>query len=248
MMSTKVITTFSIDGYELYGKRMVSTWIQYWPKDFELIVYTEGFTLEEKDPRITEIDINQACPSLQIFKDNSLKLIESKNKKTESRVKKAIRWAHKVYAISHALNYKCDYLMFLDGDTYTLNYVPSTIAADLVNDKLFAVHFETIQRMTHFETGLLSVNMRHFQINILRNELQKGYDNLEIHSLPKPWDGFWFAYLYEKFNLDVRNLAIKHYGVFANPLVKNILAHAAGKDKFRNSSIEYDKYSGRKKT
>ena len=244
-MSTKIITTFSIDGYELYGKKMVNTWLQYWPRDFELIVYTEGFSLEEKSSRITEIDINVACPTLQNFKDRSKVVFKGSDKKIKRHVDKAIRWSHKVYAISHALNYDCNYLIFLDGDTYTKNAVSPTIAADLVKDHLFAVHFETIKGETHFETGLISFNLKHPQLPILKEELQKGYDNFKIYDLPKAWDGFWFAHLQTKFNLDVLNLG--GHGVFSNPLIKNILAHDVGKEKFQNSSIEYDKYSGRKK-
>ena len=246
-MITKVITTFSIDGYELYGQRMVNTWLQYWPSDIQLTVYTEGFNLVEKDPRLKEIDINEACPELKIFKERSQSFIDPKNKKTKSRVAKAIRWSHKIYAMSHALSQSCDYLMFFDGDTYSKAPVPSNIAQQLVQDHLFAVHFEVLQGMSHFETGLISFNMRHKQMPLFRSELQKGYDNLEIHRLPKPWDGFWLAFLTMKYNLDVLDLAKNTSGVFSNPLVRSILAHDAGKDKFRNSSIEYDKYSGRKK-
>lgn len=246
-MSTKVITTFSIDGYELYGKRMVNTWLQYWPSNFELTVYTEGFNLLEKDSKLKEIDINDACPTLKIFKEKSLDFIDPKNKKTKSRIAKAIRWSHKIYAMSHALNQKCDYLIFLDGDTFSKDYIPTDFAERLVQNHLFAVHFEFLQRMLHFETGLICFNTKHQQMPLFRSELQKGYDSLDIHKLPKPWDGFYIAYLATKYNLDVLNLAQRNSGVFSNPLVRPFLTHEAGKAKFHKSSIEYDKYSGRKK-
>lgn len=246
-MTSRVITTFSIDGYELYGKKMVNTWLKFWPKDISLTVYTEGFKLEEKDPRLFEIDINEACPSLQVFKDKSLKLIDPNNKKSKTRISKAIRWSHKVYAMAHALNHRTtDYLIFLDGDTYSFNSVPSNLAENLAKDHLFAVHFESLPAGLHFETGLVSFNMKHNQMLMFKDQLQRGYDNLDIHSLQKSWDGYWIAHLYQKFRLDVLNLAQQGRGVFSNPLVRGILAHDAGQDKFRNSSIEYDKYSGRK--
>jgi len=241
----KVITTFSIDGYELYGKRMIDTWLRYWPNNAELIVYTEGYRLKEKDSRLTEIDIDDSCPNLKIFKEKSYNIIVS-NKKEKRHIDKAIRWSHKIYAISHALNTSQDYLLFLDGDTYTTNPIKISLSQDLVKDHLFAVHFEIIKDTLHFETGLISFNLKHKQISLLREELQKGYDNLNIYKLPKPWDGFWFAHLYKQFNLDVLNLGTGP--VFSNPLIKGNLVHDVGKQKFQNSSIEYDKYSGRKKT
>lgn len=240
----KVITTFSIDGYELYGKKMVNTWLRYWPSNYELIVYTEGYNLTEKDPRLIEIDLNKACPNLQAFKDRSKIMFKGADKKVKRHVDKAIRWSHKVYAISHALNCNCNYLIFLDGDTYSNQPIPPNFAQSLVKDHLFAVHFEQLKNGLHFETGLISFNLNHNQMPLLREELQKGYDDFKIYDLPKAWDGFWFAYLYKNFNLDVLNLG---NGVFSNPLVKDKLFHNVGKDKFHNTSIEYDKYSGRKK-
>lgn len=242
----KVVTTFNRDGYELYGKNMINSWLKFWPADAELIVYTEDFSLEEKDSRLIERDLNICCPNLKIFKEASKVFINENDPKSRRKVDKAIRWSHKVYAISDALNLDTHYLMFLDGDTTTKNIVPNTLARDLVSDHLFAVHFETIKGMTHFETGLIAFNMRHFQIPTLKKELQAGYDNLEIHRLEKPWDGFWFAHLYKKFKLDVRNLS--NGGVFSNPLVKNLLHHDVGKAKFQRQGDTYDKYSGRKKS
>jgi hypothetical protein len=241
-MVTKVITTFSIDGYELYGKKMVNAWLEHWPSNFELIVYTEDFNLEEKNPRLKEIDLNDACPTLKEFKEKS-KLLYDDNKKTKRRIDKAIRWSHKVYAISHALAHSNDYLIFLDGDTCTRKSVPPDFASSLVKNHLFAVHFEKLIHGLHFETGLIVFNLNHPQIHILKEELQKGYDNFKIYNLPKAWDSFWFVHLYKTFNLDVLNLG---YGVFTNPLVKERIIHNVGKEKFNNSSIKYDKYSGRK--
>ena len=68
---TTVVTTFSKDGYELYGHRMIETWLQYWPKDFKLQVYTEGYTLIESDPRLSAIDLETVCPDIISFKKNS---------------------------------------------------------------------------------------------------------------------------------------------------------------------------------
>ena len=240
----KVITTFSIDGYELYGKRMVNTWLRYWPSTSRLVVYTEDFNLKEKDPRLIELDLNQSCPNLQLFKDKSNQ-IQVTDRKQKRHIDKAIRWSHKVYAISHALNNTSDYLIFLDGDTYTSKPVKDNLAQSLVQNHLFAVHFEHIKDQLHFETGLLSFNLNHKQMPLLIQELQKGYDNFDIYKLPKAWDGFWFAHLYKMFNLDVLNLGTG--SVFSNSLVKGTLHHSVGKKKFNNSSIEYDKYSGRKK-
>ena len=42
MGSVAVVTSFSPDGYELYGRRMVETFEKFWPADIKLYVYYEG--------------------------------------------------------------------------------------------------------------------------------------------------------------------------------------------------------------
>lgn len=248
-MTTDVITTFSVDGYELYGHRMIETWLKFWPADYNLIVYTEGYNLTEKDPRLIEIDINTACPDLAVFKENSRALItDPANKKLVNRVSKTIKWCHKVYAMQHALeNCQYDHLIFLDGDTYTKKLVSSSLASNLVSTHLFAVHFEILKHGLHFETGLISFNNRHSQIRLLKSEMLTDYNNLNIYNHEKTWDGYWFAYLYKKFNLDVFDLSGgKRTGVFTNSLVNGILVHEAGNDKYKKSGHNYNRYSGRK--
>jgi hypothetical protein len=246
-MTTVVITTFSVDGYELYGHRMIETWLKYWPSDTSLLVYTEGYDLVEVDPRLSSIDINHACPDLEKFKTNSKQLIKNPaDKKFVNRVAKTIKWCHKVFAMHHALNnVPCDYLVFLDGDTYSKNPIPNTIAEQLVESHLFAVHFEKLQHGLHFETGLISFNLKHLQMTVLKDELISDYINLKIYEHKKTWDGFWFAYLYKKNNFDVLDLSGGRFtGVFTNKLIKNLLVHEAGNDKYIGKN--FDRYSGRK--
>lgn len=246
---TTVIATFSIDGYELYGKRMIDTWLKYWPSNYNLIIYTEGYELDEKSDRITEIDIHEACSTLSNFKEQSKKLItDPTDKKLVNRVSKTIKWCHKVYAMKHALdNCHTKYMIFLDGDTYTKKSVIPDLAEQLTNNHLFSVHFEKLKHGLHFETGLISFNLNHNQMPLLKKELLTDYDNLNIYNHEKTWDGFWFAHLYNKFNLDVLDLSGgKMTGVFTNPLIRGTLVHEAGNDKYKNSGHNYNRYSGRK--
>lgn len=238
---TTVVTTFSKDGYDLYGHNMIETWIKYWPSSYRLVVYTENYSIDEKDPRITEINLLEVCPKLIEFKVKSRLMTDQK----KSRIDKTIKWCHKVYAIQHALSLDEDYLIFLDGDTYTKNNVPKDLSKNLVEDYLFAVHFERLKDGLHFETGLICFNLNHDKISWIKNILTDAYDTLEIYKMKKTWDGFWFAYLYSKYNLPVRNLSDKCVGVFCNPLIKNILVHDVGTGKYRNAG--YDKFTGRKK-
>ena len=243
---TTCITTFSKDGYELYGHTMITTWLQFWPPSFKLIVYTEGYTLAEKDERIIELNINESCPNLVTFKDKSNnKLLETSDKKEKRRIQKTIKWCHKVYAIDHALKtINDDYIIFLDGDTYTIDAFADTLPATLVNDKLFAVHFEKLKDGLHFETGLIVFNKSHRQMEILKEFLTSGYDSLNIYNENKTWDGYWFARLYRDFKLDLIDLSLEGRGVFGNKHIRNILRHDIGSKKY--NSAGYNHFTGRK--
>jgi hypothetical protein len=238
---TMVITTFSKDGYDLYGHKMISTWIKFWPTNYKLIVYSENFSIEEKDPRVSEVNLLEVCPRLIEFKKRSHQLTDQK----KSRIDKTIKWCHKIYAIQHALAFDDDYLIFLDGDTYTRNKVEADLSKNLVENYLFSVHFERLKDGLHFETGLVCFNLTHTKISWLKDILTSAYDSLEIYKMKKTWDGYWTAHLYQKYDLPVKNLSENCSGVFCNPLVKNLLVHDVGTKKYSHAG--YDKFTGRKK-
>jgi len=243
---TQVITTFSRDGFDLYGRRMVNSWLQYWPANYGLTVYTEGFSLPD-NARIQQIELTGAAPGLTEFKSRSQELIQAQpdNKKYHRRVQKTVKWCHKVYAMSHALhNATTGHVIFLDGDTYSKAAVPESLARDLVGTHLFAVHFEKLKHGLHFETGLVVFNTRHQQMPAFVNEITRDYDNLNIYNHNKTWDSYWFAHLYHTMNLDVRDLTERGQGVFGNRLVKNCLAHEVGTEKYARAG--YNKFTGTK--
>lgn len=245
-MSTLVITTFSEDGYHLYGKRMIDTWCRYWPADYTLRLYVEH-NLVVDDPRVEIVNLHDASKALVDFKTRYYEQAKNtKDKKKRNKILKTIKWCHKVYAIEHALNSDHDHLIFLDADTYTRTKVPSGQLETLVGPNLFAVHFEHLQGMPHYETGLIIFNKKHNQIQDLKENLTIAYNTGEIFQLPKSWDGFWFAELHARRKYSVLDLAGgRRTGVFTNPKVRDILVHEAGKRKYQGTN--YNKYTGKAK-
>jgi hypothetical protein len=248
-MHTLVITTFSRDGYELYGQRLIETWIKYWPKEgYRLRIYVEHeFSVD--DDRVELVMLNEVSESLIKFKNKCTHDLEAiadvkANKKSRNRILKTVKWCHKVYAMQHALNNnQHEHVIFLDGDTYTKDHVTRGALEALSNDCLFSVHFETLYSMRHYETGLIIFNCAHTQIADLKSHITDAYDTGEIFKLPKSWDGFWFALLAERRSYQVTDLAGGHFsGVFTNPTVKSILVHEAGNDKYEGKG--FNTFSG----
>lgn len=244
---TIVITTFSKDGYDLYGRKMIKSWIQYWPQNYQLLVYVENYLIDEIDERVKTIEISDACPNLSEFKKSSQRLLDTLTEKRDiSRIQKTIKWSHKVFVIDHALkNFSANHFIFLDGDTYTASRISASFAEDLVKNHLLAVHFETLKDGLHFETGLIVFNNKHEQIKKFKNLYVTGYENLEIYNLKKTWDGFWLAKLYKENNLDILDLSKgKLSSVFGNPLIYKKIIHDVGTKKYRIAG--YNKFTGRK--
>ena len=248
-MTTLVITTFSQDGYELYGRRLIETWIKYWPQEgYRLRIYVEHeFTVD--DSRVELIMLNEASESLVKFKNKCKHDLEAMddvkaNKKTRNKILKTVKWCHKVYAMQHALNdNQYGHVIFLDGDTYTKDYVIKGSLETLAANCLFSVHFETLYSMRHYETGLIIFNCAHEQMADLRINITQAYDTGEIFKLPKSWDGFWIAILAERRRYTVIDLAGGRFGgVFTNPTVKRIMVHEAGNDKYEGK--DYNTFSG----
>lgn len=242
---TPVIVTFSQDGYELYGKKMIETWLEFWPREYyRLIVYTEDFKIV--DERVEQRDIHQCCPELVKFKQISNEMIKkSICGKEIKKIQKTVKWSHKVFAIDHALkNCSDDHLIYLDGDTYTIDHVPPNLAIDLCGDNLFAVHFEKLKFGLHFETGLIIFNLKHPRMEDFLDVYVDGYVDLSIYDLIKTWDSVWLAYLYEEYEFPVKDLGNKTNRVFNNPTIKKILIHDVGPDKYENAG--FNRYTGRK--
>lgn len=244
---TTVVTTFSLDGYELYGKKMVDTWLEYWPNHYKLKVYVEDFQIEPND-RIEQLNLNKVCPDLLSFKKYSKKLLNKfeGDDKQEKRIKKTVKWSHKVFAIDHALrNSNTDYIIYLDGDTYSFDVAPADLGTTLCDDDLIAVHFEQLIHGLHFETGLIIFNRKHERFQEFLDVYVTGYKDFEIYNMAKTWDSYWLVHLYKKYEFPIKNLGNKSTRVFNNPIVKNFLKHDVGPEKYINAN--YDRYTGRKK-
>jgi hypothetical protein len=244
---TTVVTTFSKDGYDLYGHKMISSWIKYWPKNYKLIVYVEDFEISESDSRVEVRNLNTVCTDLQTFKKESgLMASAVTDKKALARIQKTVKWSHKVFAINHSLeNCKDGYLIFLDGDTYTTTTIETNLAEKLVENHFIAVHFETLSEGLHFETGLLVFNLQHPQLTTFTQIYTDGYKTLKIYDQKKTWDTYWLVKLYKDYSLDIKDLSKnKKSSVFGNPLIYNKIIHDVGTEKY--SKAGYNKFTGKK--
>ncbi len=94
-MTFAVVTTFSPEGYEVYGRRFIDTFVKYWPSDVLLHVFYEG----EKPA-----DASNAVQwhALYLDKDRAKFMAEHKDEKPGDYRKCPVRFSHKVFAVTRA--------------------------------------------------------------------------------------------------------------------------------------------------
>lgn len=205
-MSISVITTFHKAGYEQYGKRMIKSFLEKWPKEVKLFVYAEDCEVEESAENLIVRDLHQASPELVKFKetwknvpkangDVSKDPVRSKRRDSGKGFKwDAIRFAHKVYAIFACVK-ECgtDRLMWMDADTYC--HSPITLEQ---LEKLCPTEKDIcfLGRKGKFsECGLYSMTIHNKQTQRFLREFQRVYDEAEnngIFSMAEWHDSFVF--------------------------------------------------------
>ena len=199
-----VVTTFNADGYNRYGQRMIETFLQNWPQEVELIVYTEDCTVRESAPNLVLRDL-AILSDLNVFKqkwqnvskangDISSDPVRSLRKDAGKGFKwNAIKFAHKTYSIFHcAQTVNTDILIWMDADTVCHSKIT---LKDL--DRLCQSQYELCflgRRKKFSECGLYSMKLGTKGIKRFLREFQRMYDDAEngIFLLDEWHDSFVF--------------------------------------------------------
>lgn len=224
-MKYTVCTTFNQDGYNLYGRKMIQTFLKTWPKDIVLRVYTENCSVAESGPNLQIIDLAAASPELVAFK-NKWKDVPKANGNigpgSESKAYKwqAVRFSHKVYAIFHAAK-TCgtEWLIWMDGDMVC----HTSISTDKIhnffpNDKdlCFA------GRSNKFtECGLYGMHLSQPVIQQFLQEFQRMYDDADngIFTLSEWHDSYVFDVVRSRYPLRELNWSANLINGEGHPLI-----------------------------
>lgn len=204
-MSISVITTFHKQGYDLYGKRMIETFLENWPKTVNLYVYAEDCEVKESAPNLIIKDLHKESPELVAFKnkwknvpkangDVSKDPIRSKRKDSGKGFKwNAIRFAHKVYAIfACAKECNTDWLMWMDADTICHSPISDKNLRRMLPEKQELCFLG--RKGKYSECGLYAMHLTSPSTQQFLKEFQQMYDNADngIFKLAEWHDSFVF--------------------------------------------------------
>lgn len=243
MKNVKVITTFGKIGKELYGNQFIETFRKYWPIDIKLTVYYEDWVPDVLDPRIEYIDIDQALPEVDDFRDYCQSKISKLTDKKSKRINwynKAIRWSFKSLVMFNELKRKeSKYIIWLDGDVSTLQSPKENLAEILLKQCAFASQLEFIKGANHCESGIVVFDTEHPDCERIVEHLRNGYIDNQILTLEKPWDGFWLALMIKQ-GISFNNMNLERSGsgkTFTNKHIYKTLVHNVGNRKLKDNNL-----------
>lgn len=211
-MNITVITTFHQEGYDLYGKRMIETFLKNWPQEVKLYVYAENCNVTETAPNLIVKDLHQSSPELVKFKetwkdvpkangDVSADPVRSRRKDSGKGFKwHAIRFAHKVYSIfSCAKETDADILVWMDADTICHSPISIKSLEKMISSKKDLCYLG--RKGKYSECGLYSMNLKSSQTWEFLKEFQRVYDEAEsgIFLMDEWHDSFVFDEVRKKF-------------------------------------------------
>jgi len=160
MRTFAAVTTMNRAYYDSIGRGMLETFVEHWPLDFPLYVYTEGFDLPIQAANIHTLDLYQEVGTrLQAYLDWRGK------HHTRKFAYKAYAWIRATETLTE------DVLMYLDADTETKKTIPRSFLESLIpEDTLLAYMYARAtgvdqngqaQAFDNAETCIYSFNQRH---------------------------------------------------------------------------------------
>ena len=181
-MSYTIISGMSLDYYNNIGQAMVESWLRYWPKEYTLKIYTED-TLPINNNRIQIININNIDPMYTEFQNAKFKL--------ETRSK---RFAKKAWPIMKNLDNNNGYLIWVDADVITEDYITQEYLDSLLPGDCFSCHIGVPQGQYYsVETGFFIINKSNkFKYEFL-DKYKYIYYNRDFSDMHKPFDGDAFG-------------------------------------------------------
>lgn len=207
-MKISVVTTFNQSGYELYGKRMIDSFLTNWPSSVQLYVFAENIAIPVSAENLNVLDLHTAAPDLVKFK-NTWKNVPHANgdvknhpvgRGQQDNIKlfkwDAVRFSNKVYAV-HACSeiVNSDWLLWMDADMVCHSKINLEQLETLLPHTADICFLGRGQNYT--ECGLYALNLKSPATVRFLSEFKRQYDQAQtgIFTLAEWHDSFVFDHV-----------------------------------------------------
>jgi hypothetical protein len=178
MSNIAVITTFPNEMFDVYAKKMLESFVQYWPKDVPLIVQLDNNDINQSLAPILRKDCDIVMVGRKV--DHQDFIDRNKDKEDPQNYRKQpVRFCHKVFAIQNALDLvekaKSDgvkdlprYLIWLDADVHTTKPVSHDELKECLPKEGDAVAYLGRKDWPHSECGWLAFDLENGGADIIK--------------------------------------------------------------------------------
>ena len=277
-MKIKVVTSYKPGTWNQFAKRAVLSVLKHWPDSVDICVYHESQTEDiVKEPRLSFIDLHEVQPELVKFKERhkndpvangelqeipggvrrpaELKTKGGKDALKGSFLWNAVRFANKVFCVSHAIktSSEYEYVVWLDADTYTFRDIPLVFLKNILPQDTMLTYLgrenPKLQDGGKYpECGFVGYNLQHTEIQNYNNDWEKLYISDEMFKLLEWTDCSTLWHLSKKYQKDkgvkVNDIGywkgVKGHHVFINSELGLYMDHFKGKRKQNLSSLRKD--------
>lgn len=256
-MNFSVVTTFHYKGYELYGRRMIESFLAHWPASVQLYVFVEDFLLPFWAKNLHVLNLHDTCPDLVRFKsvwktvpyangDISAHPVHQHRKDQDKKFKwDAVRFSNKVYAVHRCAEISdSDVLIWMDGDMVCHSPISLEQLENLIPVSADICFLGRGQNYT--ECGLYSLNLKSSVTRKFLNEFKRYYDSAEtgIFTLTEWHDSFVFDHVRRLYKLQEHDWSSNIKTYTGHPLINSAwgayLDHLKGDRKLTGKSLKKD--------
>lgn len=200
-----VCTTFNKKGYDVYGKRMIESFLANWPSTVELHVYAEDCQVTETADNLFVYNSHSVNEALVKFKTtwknvpkangdiSSVPRLASRKDSHKPFKWDAVRFSNKVYSIFKcAKDIDADALLWMDADMFCHSPITFEKLEQLCPETIELAFLGRERKFT--ECGLYYMNLTSENTRAFLTKFQEFYDNAEtgIFTLEEWHDSFVF--------------------------------------------------------
>lgn len=232
-----VVTSFSPQGYDLYGRRFIETFLRFWPQHVPLLVYYEG--AENCPAKCEGVDLLETEPCRSFLARHGDNEFVKGRKQYPGRFWKhalrdynfrfdAYKFARKIFAISHAARRAQGKLFWIDADVVTRNRVPATLMDVLLPDDIALCYLP--RPGYHSECGFVGYNLEVKPTRALIAAFEKLYAWDEFLGFDEWHDSYLFDRMVERFRPTTKLIAHndRRQPFDAAPLLIPYMTHLKG--------------------
>lgn len=210
-MALVVVTSCSLEGWDKYGLKFLTSFDQFWPADVQLHIVSEDpikppDSILRKRPQIRLWDLNKSKDAVSFAQKHESNPVANgfrpgcpiaawRSKKTGYDYRRdAFRFSKKVFAINLVLpEIKAPRFIWLDADTVTLKGVPPTLFDKLPPHTHALAYLD--RTPYHSECGFVGYNLEHVATRRFLKAFADIYASEGVFKLDEWHDSYVFDWL-----------------------------------------------------